>query len=100
MLVAVAFFRRPSKSGKLKTIQQRIVQFLVKKHELLLNKELHSLPAGHTVEHILPGKGAWAHWSADGVLVDVGPDCSFRPCRTACTLCNAHWHRLAVLCTL
>ncbi|KAL0017974.1 hypothetical protein WJX77_005985 [Trebouxia sp. C0004] len=39
----------------------------VKRHELDVNKELHSLP-DHTVEHILPRnpkKGAWASWSAD-----------------------------------
>lgn len=72
MPIDIASFRRPSESGKLKTTVHRIVQFLVKKHELLMNKELHSLPAGHTVEHILPkkpAKGAWAHWSADGMLV-------------------------------
>ena len=72
MSIGIASCRRPSESGKLSKPVQRILQFLVKKHELLLNKELHSLPAGHTVEHILPKKpatSAWAHWSADGMLV-------------------------------
>ena len=71
MLTGIASFRRPLENGTLpKATAMRIVQFLVKRHELDVNKELHSLP-DHTVEHILPRnpkKGAWASWSADGKL--------------------------------
>lgn len=76
-LTGIASFRGSLEIGTLpKATAIRIVQFLVKRHELGLNKGLRSLPQDHTVEHILPRnpkEGAWATWSADGKLIPIYP---------------------------